>query len=96
MDCLRSAGLVGRGQKFLGQRRIGSFFLPEDCHHPPAGAVEEQLKTIDAARERLRVFAVVAGFVGAEDLHDVAVAVGVRDASLEEAVLFKIRAATRM
>ena len=43
----------------------------------PSITVEEELKTINPARKGLGIFWVVARFVGAEDLHNVAVSVSV-------------------
>lgn len=36
-------------QIFFRQRHFRCFLTPEDCYHPPALAVVEQLKTVDAA-----------------------------------------------
>ena len=54
-------------------------------------SIVEKLEAINPARERCGIFAVVARFVGAEDLRDVGVAVSVaRSFSFEETVLHEI------
>ena len=79
------------GQKLFRYGRVRRFTLPEDADDPPSIAVEEKLKTINPARKGLGVYWVVARFVGAEDLHDVAVAVGVaRYFFFEESIFLEV------
>src|SRR4051812_45172814 len=76
--------LRGRFQELRGQRNVLGLSLPEDGHDPPTLAVIEQLKTVDAARERL-VARRMARFVCAEDLRDVSPLLGAtRDLFLEK------------
>src|SRR4029077_8479533 len=85
--------LFGWRQEFFWQRVFGRFFLPHDCDDPPARAVVVKLKAIDAACEGLFVLGIVTRFVGAEDLHDVAVALGFAGSfALDETVLIEVGA----
>src|ERR1700722_3482352 len=59
-------------QAFGGDGVRGGFGVPEDGDGPVAVAVLEELEAVDAAGERGGVVDVVAGLVGAPDLHDVA------------------------
>src|SRR5205085_12569535 len=65
-------------------RRLG---LPEDADDPPTLAVVHQLDAVDAARERPGVCGLVAAFVRAPRVDDVAVGFGAaRDLFLVEAL----------
>ena len=83
------------GGEFLGQRVIGALFIPENADDPPALAVVEKLKAVDAAREG-RFASGVARFVTAEDLSDVAEGLdAVHDRVFEETVLEEVTAGAR-
>lgn len=80
-------------QVLCGDRRGRRLAVPKDGDDPVAVAVLEHLDGIDAALEWLAIFR-VAGFVGGEDVHDVAEALGgVVDAALEEALFERRRGA---
>src|SRR6266436_2499820 len=73
--------------KFLGERVVRAFGVPEDADDPPTLAVVEELEAVDAARER-RFAGDVAGLVATEDLGDVPERFNtIDDRILEEAVL---------
>lgn len=84
----------GLGGEFVGERIIRALFVPEDADDPPALAVVEKLKAVDAAREG-RFAEGVAGFVAAEDLSDVAEGFDAAvDGRFEKTVLEEVSAAT--
>jgi len=84
----------GLGGEILGERIIRALFVPEDANDPPALAVVEELKAVDAAREG-RFAEGVAGFVAAEDLGDVAEGFDAAvDGRFEKTVLEEVCAAT--
>src|SRR2546423_6245466 len=72
---------------FFRERRLRRLGLPEDADDPPALAVVHQLDAVDAAREGLRVVGLVATFVCAPGVDDVAVGFdAARDLLLVEAL----------
>src|SRR6267378_3681953 len=86
---------VGLDGKFLGQRIIGTLFVPEDADNPPALAIVGQLETVDAAGEG-RFTGGAAGFVATEDLGDVAKRLhAAHDRAFEKTVLCEIAAGAR-
>jgi hypothetical protein len=85
------SGLSG---EIFGERIIWALFVPEDADDPPALAVVEELKAVDSTRER-RFAGVVAGFVAAKDLGNVAKGFDAAvDGRFEKTVLEKVGAAT--
>jgi hypothetical protein len=48
------------------------FSVPENIHNPITLAIIQQLKAVNTPGERFRIIGVVAGFVGAPDLNNVA------------------------
>jgi hypothetical protein len=83
----------GLGGEILGKRIIGALFVPEDADDPPTLAIIEELKAVNAAGEG--GFArVVAGFVAAEGLSDVAEGFdAAMDGRFEKTVLEEVSAA---
>src|SRR6266478_5723598 len=57
--------------EFLGNRIIGTLFIPKNAYDPPALAIVRELKTVDAAGDR-RFPDGAPGFVAAKDMGDVA------------------------
>jgi len=83
----------GFSSEILRERIIGPLFVPEDADDPPALAVVENLKAVDAAREG-RFAEGVAGFVAAEDLSNVAEGFDAAvDGRFEKTVLEEVSAA---
>src|SRR5437899_1418939 len=74
---------------FLRQLQLGRFGLPGQREDPPAVAVKEQLKTLDAADKGLGVAGSVAGLVGAENLRDLAEALGAPGDFFDQVALFR-------
>lgn len=84
----------GLGGEILGKRIVGPLFVPEDADDPPALAVIEELNAVDAAREG-RFAGVVARFIAAEDLRDVAEGFDAAvNGRFEKTVLEEVSAAT--
>jgi hypothetical protein len=80
------------GGEIFGKRVVGALFVPKDADDPPALAVVEKLKTVDAAREGSFAGG-VARFVTAENLGDVAEGLNaIHDGVLEETVLEEVAA----
>ena len=80
---------------FLRQHCLLRLTFPEDTDDPPSLTVVHQLDAIDSTLKRLRVFLLMARFVGAKGLRDVPVLLcAACYFSLEESVLFKELAAT--
>lgn len=85
----------GLACKIFGERIVRALFIPENTDDPPALAVVEKLKAVDAARER-RFASSVARFVAAEDLSDVAKGLdAIHDRVFKETVLEEIAASAR-
>src|SRR5437867_1319379 len=83
------------GGKFLRERVVRAFLVPEDADDPPAFAIVGQLDAVNAAGEG-RFTGGVAGFVAAEDLGDVAKRLDAADdRALEKAMLCEIAAGAR-
>lgn len=81
------------GCEIFGERIVGALFVPQDADDPPALAVVEELKAVDAACEG-GFASVVAGFVAAEDLSDIAKSLdAAADGRFEETVFEEIGAA---
>src|SRR5437660_12589533 len=74
---------------FLRQLQLGRFGLPGQREDPPAVAVKEQLKTVDAAHKGPGVAGSVAGLVGAENLRVIAVVLGSTGGFIDQVALFR-------
>src|SRR3989442_5086712 len=74
---------------FLRQLQLGRFGLPGQREDPPAVAVKEQLKTVDAADKGLGVAGSVAGLVGDENLRDLSAALGAPGDFFDQVALFR-------
>jgi hypothetical protein len=77
-------------QILLRQWILFIFTLPEDCHNPPTSAVVHQLNTVDATGKGF-LFGLVARFIGAERMHNLAERLRLaRDFGFKKALLLQV------